>query len=258
MADSKLSALPEATALPDTTEFYVNDAGVSKRTLWSTVKTQHGAQPAIGSSTWALRGSGSAANALKWITDVGPTGGALFRWVTAGTPHWHVVAPTTLFMYTTLETSAADTTEQIHPGKQYTFPIGLMRAGSYFAVHGLWAKNGGTDAATVNQFRLGPLGTIADPALMVPQVLGSTNRSIADEKWFVLTSATNLRILSSQVEASATIGAAWAGAPTTQVYPKDKAISDVDANAMILSMSIQLVGTTNLGQTAHMIVTLFP
>jgi hypothetical protein len=40
MADSKLSALPECTSIGDSDELYVNDSGASKRTLWSTIKSE--------------------------------------------------------------------------------------------------------------------------------------------------------------------------------------------------------------------------
>lgn len=38
MAGTKLSALTECTSIGDTDEFYINDSGTSKRTLWSTIK----------------------------------------------------------------------------------------------------------------------------------------------------------------------------------------------------------------------------
>ena len=44
MADSKLSALTEATALTDADELYVNDGGTSKRATWATVRSATGKQ----------------------------------------------------------------------------------------------------------------------------------------------------------------------------------------------------------------------
>lgn len=55
MADTKLSALTEATVLGDTDEFYVNDSGTSKRATVATVRD--GVQGGFGSVTYGANRS---------------------------------------------------------------------------------------------------------------------------------------------------------------------------------------------------------
>lgn len=210
-------------------------------------------QPTIGTSTWAARGSGSAVNELKWITDVGPPGGALFKWSTTPTDHWHLVAPCDLISDHTEVVGALNTDEQI--GKQVVMPVGLPRAFRTFDVSGAFAKNGTTDAVTSNQFRIGGAGTIADSVLYGPTGMIAGNRSISSSVVFHFPNTTTVRVASGQ---NMTSQSAWVHAGTAQAYPKDITVADYDANPLYISMCMKMAGSTNASQMTSFIVTMYP
>lgn len=199
------------------------------------------------SSTWAARGAGSVVGEIKRITDIGPTGGSRMMW--NGT-YWRLVARTFLSFDTTLASGTASTSEQII--KQVTLPAGILRAGSVLTLLALFAKDGVTDAMTAARMRIGTAGTTSDAQIYSSNVLGTSSRQLAIPTPLFVSSATQLRVLSQASTLT------FSGAATSTAYPTNIAVSDVDANAFILSATTQMAGTTNLGQVAHLLVELNP
>lgn len=204
------------------------------------------------SSTWAARGSGSVVGEIKRITDVGPTGGTRMMW--DGT-YWRLIAPLDIIFDTTLATGTASTSEQIL--KQATIPAGLLRAGRTFVIRTVWAKDGTTDAYSNARIRIGAAGTTADALLWNIALLTAGNRSGATDLWLFPSSATQLRVFANQNIGTNAI-VSWPNGGSAVAYPTNTTISDIDANALVVSASVQMAGTSNLGQVAHLAVELRP
>lgn len=210
-----------------------------------------GGMPFDGSSTWAARGVGSAVGALKLISDVGDTsaGGTLMRW--NGT-YWRVLAPT-YAIHDPTPGANGDLIGNDQIVKSAAMPAGLLRACREFIIRATFGKSGTVDASSFVRVRLGPAGTVADPFLWENAPgLASGNRSWPAETTHILTTATNVR----QVGPLNLSG--WVGGGTSFSSPQDKAVSDVDANALTLSLSIDMNGTTDAPQGLYLALLLMP
>lgn len=206
--------------------------------------------PSDGASTWANRGVGSSVGALKLMTDIGDTsaGGTLMRW--NGT-YWRVLAPTYAIFDPTPQNGDLSGNDQVV--KQALLPIGLLRACREFILRTGFGDNGATDVSTMVRARLGPAGTVADPFLWENAGLTTAgNRSMAVETTHILTSATNVRQIGPL-----NIGG-WSGGTTSFSSPQDKTVSDVDANALYLSMTYDMNGTNDLPQGLYLSLLLMP
>lgn len=202
-------------------------------------------------STWAARGVGSAVGAVKLISDVGDTsaGGTLMRW--NGT-YWRVLAPT-YAIHDPTPGANGDLTGNDQIVKSAAMPAGLLRACREFIIRATFGKSGNVDASSFVRVRLGPAGTVADPFLWENNPgMASGNRFWAAETTHVLTSTTNVR----QVGPLSLSG--WFGGGGSFVSPQDKAVSDIDANALTLSLSVDMNGTTDAPQGLYLALLLMP
>lgn len=204
----------------------------------------------ITTATFAARGSGSSVGDKKRLTNaLFPAQGVETVW--DGT-YWRVLAPTDVAFDTTVSTAGiASASEQVN--KQLTLPAGLLRLGRSFAIRVLWTKSGTTDAATNVRLRIGTAGTTADTQVFNTNGLGAANRSYATSSLFFANSATQLRALGT-----GTLAADWLGAGQSTTYPQNFTVADLDANALIVSTTYTMAGTTDTPNTAHMILTMFP
>lgn len=205
--------------------------------------------PYVGSFTWSSRPTSAQSGAIARITDIGPASGTYVSW--DGT-YWRVIAPTDIvFDLSSQDAASLSTAEQII--KQANIPAGLLRVGRSFNVRWLIGKSGTVDAATATRLRLGLNGTTADAQIVSFALPASGNRSASTEFVFAITSATQLRILSHQNG-----NGAWVAGGSGAAYPTNVSISDVDANAIKISCSMQMAGTTDTGQIHHLIISANP
>lgn len=205
-------------------------------------------QPATVVSTWAARGSGSTVGQSKLISDIGGAAGTTVRW--DGT-YWRVTAPTFFVFDLTLNTEGAVTTDVIL--KQATLPAGLLRLGRVVQFFVQFAKNNTSAALNDVSILLGPLGTMADPAIVSSAQFIAANRSYGVNPMMTVIDATTLRSLGRQDAISD-----FTGLAITSPYPKNVTISDLDANALVLSASVRSASTATAGQVAHMLMEISP
>lgn len=203
----------------------------------------------ISTSTFAARGSGSSVGQKKRLTDIGPAQGSEVVW--DGT-YWRLTAPTDIIMDTTLSTTGTTgTSEQFL--KAATLPQGCLRLGRTFAFRHLSVKSGIVDAVSNTRLRLGTAGTAADTAIVNTTGFSAASRSYPTSTLLFAPSATQIRILGSQNAVTD-----WSGTGSSASYPNNFTVPDIDANALILSVSLQMAGSTDTPNVAHLIVTLFP
>jgi hypothetical protein len=196
--------------------------------------------------TWANRPAAAsfAAGSVMWITDLGA--GQYTTWRTNGVS-WNLTGPQDFLFDLTPSVGVTGTSEQIL--KQYTFQAGLLQALRCFSVKVLLSKSGSTDIATL-QLRLGTAGTTSDQSLLSTSNLTAVNLSYTIEYLGAATSATQIRRVGTQTGLSA-----FPNTATGTAYPQNTTVSDVSANAMILSGSITMNGSTNTPTLGHMIIT---
>lgn len=199
----------------------------------------------LGTFTWAeLQASyPNAGGALAAL----PAGITAFvsDWNVDFTPNaakaaWSVCWPTRIVFDTTAQTGDLTGNDQVV--KQALLPAAILRSGSKFVTRTAIGKNGTTDAATSSVLRLGPLGTTADPAMINLTTMAAGNRSVATENEFVLNSATQIRWTGAMNNAS------WSGAASSVSNPQAANISNLDSNALWLSLCVDIAGTTNAPQ----------
>lgn len=197
-------------------------------------------------AAWASRGSGSFTGQIKRITDQGPTGGRWFIWdgtVWRPNANYYAVLDQALF------TGALNTTEQI--AKQFTLPIGLLQAIRAFSIRGKWVKGGTTDAMT-GRIRIGTAGTTADTQLAT-FALTSAQHTFTFEYKLVQPANTTIRIASHDSLSTS----AYPNAATTTAYPTDITVPDSSANALIVSLTTQMAGSTDAGKVGQFELELF-
>lgn len=162
---------------------------------------------------------------------------------------WRLLAPADLLVDFTAVTGVANTSEQIL--KQIAIPVGLLRALRYFTFKVLYAKSGASETATLRA-RLGTGGTTSDQAILTnSSTLSSTNRAATAEGSFFASSATQLRGVGR--DSSFGVGGFIAGSTTT-TYPTNATVPDMSANALTLSLSLQMNTGAETGTIAHVIL----
>ena len=122
---------------------------------------------------WANRPAATL-GALQWFSDIG--GGTLWRGDAAG--NWRVLYPTLIVRNATLLSGINATGEQYL--SNLAIPGGMLFAGASIEWKQGGARSDATDATTAIIQRLGPLGTISDPAFgggLETKALTTTNRT---------------------------------------------------------------------------------
>jgi hypothetical protein len=137
---------------------------------------------------------------------------------------------------------AASATEQIL--KQVTIPGSVLLAAKSFSIRVLWAKNGVVDACTC-RIRLGPLGTTADPILCSHAHLGAAQRTVTTESVFTAFNSTTIRLMTVVNTTNYTVGTSGVATPV------DVTVSDLSTSNMILTLSIQPAGATDIPTIAN-------
>lgn len=118
-------------------------------------------------------------------------------------------------------------------------PANLFRTFDRFELKGSLSKNGATDSATI-RVHFGPLGTQVDPAAWTTTAMLAASRAGALDLRFKLLSNVLMRMEGNQDPASAS----FTGFSTT-VVSAGVAISDISANDMYWTVSVQQSGATD-------------
>lgn len=160
---------------------------------------------------------------------------------------WFPVAPCLVYENTALASGVAQAAAQI----LLAMPMeaGLL-AGKRFRMLVTWAKSGGTDTLTPT-VRMGSAGTTADATVASPATLTGTNRSIGNEMWFRMASATSVERLGGVA------GAAWNATNTSGVAFAAVTVASVAA-ANYLSLACTMGGTTDTPQVGYVAVDVLP
>lgn len=181
-----------------------------------------------------------------------PGGVPGLRWRHDGTL-WRLDGSQDILIDLTPSAGALSTSEQVV--KQWAaIPANFLRSLRYIRVQVLWSKSGTTDAATNVRLRLGTAGTTADALLGLSSALIASNRSSATEAQLFAASATQMRAIARSSLASGTL-AGFTGGGSTDVYPGNITVPDMSSNALTLSATMQMAGTTDTPTVAHLIVT---
>jgi hypothetical protein len=209
------------------------------------VRPDGGPLPVALTSTWANRPAQAIAGQRLLVTDLGThQGGVYFKWTGA---RWAPDGAQDIAFDTVLAAGLANTNEQVL--KSLTLPAGLLTSVNWLEYAVLFAKNGTTDAASNIRLRLGSSGTTSDQQIFANSGFIAGNRTFPVQGSFFASSSTEVRVLGTQ--GGQTL---WAGASSSLAYPQNFTTPDLASNAVVLSASVQMAGSTNLGQVAHFIV----
>lgn len=197
-----------------------------------------GAAPIV--TTWAARPAAANNSSLVRFTDVGggtasAGGGSLFY--SNGTRWKPVSGGALLDAVDTANISVANTTEQQLNPNHIIIPAGLVGDYDRLRVKLTLSKSASVDSSTV-RLRYGPLGTIADPVITTITVLAGANVSYGAQIDFKRASATSLQRLGN-ADPSTGFNGAVASAVSAPVV-----VSNMDSNAMYLTISSQMTGGT--------------
>jgi hypothetical protein len=242
------TALP-AAALPALTGAVTSSAGSATTAIAAAIAVPQ----IIPTSVWASRGSGTFTGQLIRITDVGPANvGTTFVWDNTASV-WKLTQETDVSYDITIANApgGAVTSEQIP--KQATIPIGLLQSCRTLVIRTEFAKTGTTNAMTSAQIRIGTAGTTSDTSVAGTGGLTAGNRTMATETWYAIQSTTDLRALAALASTSG-----WSVIASSTAWPKDITVADISANALIVSATTTMAGTTDTGQVAALIVHLIP
>jgi hypothetical protein len=135
--------------------------------------------------------------------------------------------------------------------KQAVIPAGQFMLARYFSVKLLLSKSGTTDAVTQIRLRLGATGTVADALLGNSTAFLATTRGYTMEFVGTASSATNVRLV------TATNFNNFNSVATTSAPPVNFTVSDMSANSLILSVTVQMAGTTDTPSANSFILTLY-
>lgn len=164
--------------------------------------------------------------------------------------YWTVTAPTSPILNTALTSGTTSGAAQIVFSQ--LLPAGILRACKSFGLKFTYAKSGATDSQSGGGLRLGTAGTTSDTSIGTSSTLmGASGRALATEVMFFVSSATEITRGGPQPMLG------WNGtgsSQTIQVYT----VSNIDSNALYLSIEIQLSGTTNTPQVQFVQLELIP
>jgi hypothetical protein len=196
----------------------------------------------IPSMLWAARPSASQVGSQFIFSDVGggnpgPSGGNVFFW--NGNRFKPMNGNCLLDAIDTANSGLANTAEQQLNPNRVAVPAGVV---SDFDRLRLWfsaSKNGASDTCT-HRVRWGPLGTTSDPVIATITALAGANQSYGTLMEFKRLSATTVQ-KQGNADPSSNYGGASAGA-----YPAAVTVSNMDTNAMFLTLSAQMTGGTEI------------
>jgi hypothetical protein len=135
--------------------------------------------------------------------------------------------------------------------KQAVIPAGQFMLARYFSVKLLLSKSGTTDAVTQIRLRLGTTGTVADALLGNSNAFSAASRAYAMEFIAAATSPTNIKAITAGYTTN------FNSATTTAAHPLNFTVSDMSANSLILSVTVQMAGTTDTPSANSFILTLY-
>jgi len=163
--------------------------------------------------------------------DAGTGGGNVFWW--SGTKWKPIGSNILLDAIDTPNTSIADATEQQLNGNHQLLPAGLINNGDRLLILLTASKNNTAETCTI-RLRFGPTGTAADPVIATITTLAGANQSLGSQLEFKRLSATSL-----QKEGNADTSVSFGGAIAV-AFPAPVAVSNMDSNAMYLSITSQM------------------
>lgn len=191
--------------------------------------------PYLGSMTFAqvkaLTGMGD--DFTVFVNNYPPNKGSLWRYSSA-LADWFPVAPCKVYEGTTLTVGVAQTAAQI----LLAVPIEAnLLANKTFRVLYTSAKSGTTDTMSPT-LRMGSAGTTADATVAAVTAMGASSRSMGNETWFRMASATSAERLGGSGNAS------WAAISTSAVAFAATTVGNVTALNYI-SLACTMSGTAD-------------
>lgn len=196
----------------------------------------------VPSMPWSARPTTSQVGAQIIFTDVGggnpgPSGGNLFFW--NGARFKPMNGNCLLDAIDTANSGVANTAEQQLNPNRVAVPAGLI---SDYDRLRLWfsaSKNGASDTCTL-RVRWGSLGTTSDPVIATIATLAGANQSYGTLMEFKRLSATTVQKQGNADPSSNYVGA------STGAYPAAVTVSNMDTNAMFMTLSAQMTGGTEI------------
>jgi hypothetical protein len=203
--------------------------------------------------TWAAKpAAASSAGQIIRITDVsagqsGSGGGSLF--ISNGVRWKPLNGEVVIDGIDTPNDGVANTTENIVTPTSVVIPAGLIGNFDKLKLLLTASKNGASDSCTI-RLRWGPLGTVADPVISTITSLAGANQSFGSILVFKRTSATAIQKMGSADSAGGFTG------PSLTAFAAATAVSNMDSNAMRLTITAQMTGGTEIPTIQDMQLTL--
>jgi hypothetical protein len=186
---------------------------------------------------WANRPAATSSNVGQYIriTDVGGnTGSGGGNYFFSNGLRWKPLNGSILLDgIDTANTSVANTTEQNLNPNHIVIPAGVIGDFDRLRIRFTATKSSTVDTSVI-RLRFGPLGTIADPAILTISGFSTTNISMGSLIDFKRTSATTIEKLGNGLTNNPYSGF------STIAFPADVTISSMDANPMFLSITSQM------------------
>lgn len=201
----------------------------------------------IGAGTFAqMKAVTGMADADSYLVTNYGRGGSLWHY-SSSLSDWFPAAPVKVYENTTLITGVAQTAAQI----LLAIPMEAnLLKGKVFRVLYTTAKTGTTDTLSP-QLRMGSAGTTADATIAAVNALVGANRSLGDESWFRMDTAT------SAVRLGGSGNTSWGAASTSAVANAAVTVGDVTATNYI-SIACTMSGTTDTPQAGYVAVEIQP
>lgn len=180
---------------------------------------------AANSYTWAAKPSAATGNGeIIFVSDVG-VGGSF--WFSDGS-NWRPIGGRVTLHNLAASAGSNSTSEAVR--SQVLFPANLLKTGDVIRITLGTAKSGTADTMTF-RLRFGTAGTTADTQLAASASPATTNQTLGAVLEFSKASATAV----SRRGNGSTVNA-WIGV-TTSARAADVTVTDMDANAMYLSLT---------------------
>ena len=167
----------------------------------------------------------------------------------AANAYWSMADRTSVILNTALVSGTTSGADQIVFSQ--LLPAGLLRACRAFTARYALAKSGTTDAVTSSAIKLGITGTVADANIVALPNMAAGNRTLAGEQSWWVSSATQLTRWGPQNNNG------WGGSGSG-VAITTFTISNLDANALYMSISVDMTGTTDTPQVQAFELELVP
>lgn len=206
--------------------------------------------PFIGSYTFAqLKAlTGMQDGAMAFVTNYPANKGSTWRYSTT-VGDWFPMAPCKVFEKTALTSGVAQLADQL----LLAIPLeAALLTNKVFRLLATFGKSGVVDNTGTFSIRLGTAGSTADTAIASAGAIGAGSKSVGFDVWNRMASATSVEKLGGGLTA------AFNGTGSSSALNQATAVSNVTSQAVFLSLTTAMAGTTDTPQLGYIALELMP